>query len=143
MSDRPIYTDGFTHQLRDMDPAETQEWLDALDEIVEVDGDTRARYLMARLLEHAREHNFGVPGSVSTPYINTIPPNAEPAYPGDEYLEKRIRRFIRWNAAAMVIRANKKADGIGGICRRLRPLPCCTKSGSITSSVARRSPQPP
>ncbi len=114
MSDRPIYIDGFTHQLRDMDPTETQEWLDALDEIVEVDGGTRARYLMARLLEHAREHNIGVPGSVSTPYINTIPPEAEPAYPGDEYLEKRIRRFIRWNAAAMVIRANRKADGIGG-----------------------------
>ncbi len=114
MPDRPIYIDGFTHQLRDMDPTETQEWLDALDEIVEIDGDTRARYLMARLLEHAREHNIGVPGSVSTPYINTIPPKAEPTYPGDEYLEKRIRRFIRWNAAAMVIRANKKADGIGG-----------------------------
>jgi pyruvate dehydrogenase E1 component len=114
MPDRPIYIDGFTHQLTDLDPAETQEWLDALDQIVEIDGDTRARYLMARLLEHAREHNIGVPGSVSTPYINTIPPEAEPVFPGDEYLEKRIRRFIRWNAAAMVIRANRKADGIGG-----------------------------
>ncbi len=114
MSDRPIYIDGFTHQLRDIDPTETREWLDALDDIVEVDGDTRARYLMARLLEHARKHNIGVPGSVSTPYINTIPPEAEAPYPGDEYLEKRIRRFIRWNAAAMVIRANRKADGIGG-----------------------------
>jgi pyruvate dehydrogenase E1 component len=114
MPDRPIYIDGFTHQLTDLDPAETQEWLDALDQIVEIDGDTRARYLMARLLEHAREHNIGVPGSVSTPYINTIPPESEAAFPGDEYLEKRIRRFIRWNAAAMVIRANRKADGIGG-----------------------------
>jgi pyruvate dehydrogenase E1 component len=112
--DRPIYIDGFTHQLSDQDPAETREWLDALSDVIDVDGETRARYLMARLLEHARKRSIGVPASVSTPYINTLPPEAEAPYPGDEYLEKRIRRFIRWNAAAMVIRANKKAEGIGG-----------------------------
>lgn len=114
MAERPIYIDGFTHQLSDLDPAETREWLESLDDVLEVDGENRARYLMARLLEHARERNIGVPGSVSTPYINTIPPEAETPYPGDVHLEKRIRRFIRWNAAAMVIRANRKADGIGG-----------------------------
>lgn len=114
MPDRPNYMDGFTHQLRDLDPIETREWLDALDEIVEIDGDTRARYVVARLLERARELSIGVPGFVSTPYINTIPPEYEAEYPGDEYLEKRIRRFIRWNAAAMVIRANRNAEGIGG-----------------------------
>ncbi len=114
MTDRPIYIDGFTHQLSDQDPTETQEWLDALSDIIETDGETRARYLMAKLVEHARERSIGVPASVSTPYINTIPPEAESPYPGDAYLEKRIRRFIRWNAAAMVIRANKAADGIGG-----------------------------
>jgi pyruvate dehydrogenase E1 component len=114
MHDHPIYIDGFTHQLTDIDPSETFEWLEALDDIIEADGETRARYLMARLVEHAREQNIGVPGSVSTPYINTIPPEAEAEFPGDPYLEKRIRRFIRWNAAAMVIRANKAADGIGG-----------------------------
>jgi pyruvate dehydrogenase E1 component len=114
VTDRPIYIDGFTHQLSDQDPVETQEWLDALGDIVDTDGETRARYVMARLLEHARERSVGVPGSVSTPYINTIPPEAETAYPGDEYLEKRIRRYIRWNAAVMVIKANKEADGIGG-----------------------------
>jgi len=114
LTDRPIYIDGFTHQLSDLDPAETDEWLAALSEVIDVDGETRARYLMARLLEHARQRSIGVPSSVSTPYINTIPPEAESPYPGDEYLEKRIRRFIRWNAAAMVIKANKKADGIGG-----------------------------
>ena len=114
MTDRPIYIDGFSHQLSDHDPNETQEWLDALSDVIDVDGETRARYLMARLLEHAREHSIGVPASVSTPYINTIPPEVDPPYPGDEYLEKRIRRFIRWNAAAMVIKANKAADGIGG-----------------------------
>jgi pyruvate dehydrogenase E1 component len=114
VTDRPIYIDGFTHQLSDQDPTETQEWLDALSDIIETDGETRARYLMAKLVEHARERSIGVPASVSTPYINTIPPEAESPYPGDPYLEKRIRRFIRWNAAAMVIRANKAADGIGG-----------------------------
>ena len=114
MDDHPIYIDGFTHQLTDIDPSETLEWLESLDDIIEADGETRARYLMARLLEHAREQSIGVPGSVSTPYINTIPPQAESEFPGDPYLEKRIRRFIRWNAAAMVIRANKAADGIGG-----------------------------
>ncbi len=114
MTDRPIYIDGFTHQLSDLDPAETGEWLAALSDVIDTDGETRARYLMARLLEHARERSVGVPGSVSTPYINTIPPEVEAPYPGDEYLEKRIRRFIRWNAAVMVIKANKKADGIGG-----------------------------
>ena len=114
MTERPIYIDGFTHQLSDKDPEETQEWLEAFDDVLEVNGETRGRYLMARLLEHATQHNIGVPGSVSTPYINTIPPEFETPYPGDEFLEKRIRRFIRWNAAAMVIRANREADGIGG-----------------------------
>ncbi|MGI9529083.1 MAG: hypothetical protein ACR2NG_05180, partial [Acidimicrobiia bacterium] len=93
MTDRPIYIDGFTHQLSDLDPAETDEWLAALSEVIDVDGETRARYLMARLVEHARQRSVGVPASVSTPYINTIPPEAESPYPGDEYLEKRIRRF--------------------------------------------------
>jgi pyruvate dehydrogenase E1 component len=114
VTDRPIYIDGFSHQLSDVHPAETQEWIDALSDVIDVDGETRARYLMARLLEHARERSIGVPASVSTPYINTIPPEAEAPFPGDEYLEKRIRRYIRWNAAAMVIKANKHADGIGG-----------------------------
>ena len=106
--------DGFTHQLPDTDPEETQEWLDSLDTIVSAEGQTRARFLMARLIARARELNVGVPASVSTPYINTIPPEEEAWFPGDEYLERRIRRFIRWNAAVMVIRANTNADSIGG-----------------------------
>jgi len=106
--------DGFTHQLPDTDPAETREWLDSLDTVISAEGNTRAQFLMAKLIERARSQNVGVPASVSTPYINTIPPEAEAWFPGDEYLEQRIRRFIRWNAAIMVIRANKAADGIGG-----------------------------
>jgi len=114
VADDPIYLDGFTHQLSDVDPVETVEWLDALDSVIQSDGRSRATYLMTRLLEHSREESVTVPGSITTPYVNTIPPAADADYPGDEYLEKRIRRFVRWNAAAMVIRANQTSEGIGG-----------------------------
>lgn len=108
------YIDGFVHQLHDSDPVETQEWIDSLDAVVSRRGEVRGRFLMAKLMERAQQRALGVPGSVSTPYINTIPEEEEPDYPGDEWLEKRIRRYIRWNAAVMVIKANHKAKGIGG-----------------------------
>ena len=106
--------DGFVHQLPDIDPAETQEWLDSLDAVVGAQGKTRARFLVSKLLERARQLQVGVPATVSTPYVNTISPEEEPFFPGDEDLERRIRAFIRWNAAVMVVKANKHADGIGG-----------------------------
>ena len=106
--------DGFVHQLPDIDPTETREWLDSLDAVVDTHGKTRARYLIAKLMERARELQIGHPASVSTPYVNTIPAEEEPFFPGDEHIERRIRAYIRWNAAVMVVRANKKADGIGG-----------------------------
>ncbi|MEX1003954.1 MAG: pyruvate dehydrogenase (acetyl-transferring), homodimeric type [Acidimicrobiia bacterium] len=108
------YIDGFVHQLHDSDPPETQEWIDSLDAVVAHHGEVRGRFLMAKLLERSHQRALGVPGSISTPYINTIPIEEEPEYPGDEWLEKRIRRFIRWNAAVMVIKANHEAKGIGG-----------------------------
>jgi pyruvate dehydrogenase E1 component len=110
----PMMIDGFVHQLPDIDPAETQEWLDSLDAVVSAQGKTRGRFLLSKLLERARELQVGVPAAVSTPYMNTIPPEEEPFFPGDEDLERRIRAFIRWNAAVMVVKANKHADGIGG-----------------------------
>ncbi|MGH9085306.1 MAG: pyruvate dehydrogenase (acetyl-transferring), homodimeric type, partial [Acidimicrobiales bacterium] len=106
--------DGFVHQLPDTDPGETQEWLDSLDAVVDAHGKTRARFLVSQLLERARELQVGTPATVSTPYMNSIPPEEEPFFPGDEHLERRIRAFIRWNAAVMVVKANKAADGIGG-----------------------------
>ncbi|MGQ0830730.1 MAG: pyruvate dehydrogenase (acetyl-transferring), homodimeric type [Microthrixaceae bacterium] len=106
--------DGFVHQLPDTDAAETQEWLDSLDAVVDAQGKTRARFLMSKLLERARELQVGTPAAVSTPYVNSIPSTEEPFFPGDEDLERRIRAFIRWNAAVMVVKANKAADGIGG-----------------------------
>ncbi len=106
--------DGFFHQLPDIDPEETQEWLDSLESVVNERGKTRARFLMRAMLERARQLQVGYPASVSTPYVNTIPAEEQAWFPGDEYLEKRIRRFIRWNAAVMVVKANKAAEGIGG-----------------------------
>ena len=108
------FIDGFVHQLHDSDPTETQEWIESLDAVAGERGNVRARFLVAKLLERAHTMALGVPGSVTTPYINTIPASEEPDYPGDEYLEKRIRRFIRWNAAVMVIKANHAEKGIGG-----------------------------
>ena len=109
-----MFLDGFVHQLPDIDPTETQEWLDSLDAVVGARGRSRARYLLARLMERARDAGVGVPAMVTTDYINTIPADEEPWFPGDEALEKRIRASIRWNAMAMVDRANHRFDGLGG-----------------------------
>ncbi len=106
--------DRFVQQLPDIDPQETQEWLDSFSELVASEGKARARYLMSRLLQRARELQVGVPATISTPYVNTIPTEEQAWFPGDDFLEKRIRRFIRWNAAVMVVRANHQAEGIGG-----------------------------
>jgi pyruvate dehydrogenase E1 component len=99
---------------RDIDPAETREWLDSLDAVVEVEGPERALYLLDRVLAEARRRGTPVPYSANTPYVNTIPVDREPPYPGDEALEHRIRAYVRWNAAAIVLRANKHSSELGG-----------------------------
>ena len=106
--------DGVSHQLPDADPTETSEWLDAFDDVVDIHGRTRARYLLMRILERAGQKHVDFPATVSSPYVNTIPSDEEPDFPGDEYLERRIRAFIRWNAAVMVVRANSRSEAIGG-----------------------------
>src|SRR5690349_11473838 len=106
--------DGFVHQLHDVDPEETKEWVESLDAVIDARGKRRARYLLSKITERARERQVGSPAEVSTPYVNTIPTEEQPWFPGDEYLERRIRAFIRWNAAVMVVKANRAADGIGG-----------------------------
>ncbi|MFM8553617.1 MAG: pyruvate dehydrogenase (acetyl-transferring), homodimeric type, partial [Acidimicrobiales bacterium] len=106
--------DGSYHQLPDTDPGETEEWLESLDAVVETHGRNRARYLLTRLLARAQEQQVSFPASVSTPYINSISKENEPWFPGDEHIERRIRAFIRWNAAVMVSRANHESEGIGG-----------------------------
>ena len=109
-----VIFDGFSQQLPDIDPSETAEWLDSLDSVIDARGRGRARFLLMKLLERSRQLGVGIPAAVSTPYINSIPPELEPWFPGDEYMERRIRAYIRWNAAVMVTRANTRASGIGG-----------------------------
>ena len=109
-----VISDGLPSQLPDIDPSETAEWLESLDAVVREQGRERARYLMLRMLESARQHQVGVPGLRSTDYINTIPPELEPWFPGDEHVERRIRAYIRWNAAVMVSRGNRPGLGVGG-----------------------------
>ncbi len=105
--------DAFRNQLPDPDQQETEEWLEALDQVID-SSPARARYLVQRILLQSRIRRIGLPSMVSTDYINTIPPEQEPFFPGNEQLEHYIRRIIRWNAAIMVSRANKRCDGIGG-----------------------------
>jgi pyruvate dehydrogenase E1 component len=105
---------GLPSQLPDIDPEETAEWLASLDGAVDERGRERARYLMLALLQRAREKGVGVPSLASTDYINTIPPDREPWFPGDEETERTYRRWIRWNAAVMVHRAQRSGIGVGG-----------------------------
>ena len=105
---------GIPSRIPDIDPEETQEWLDSLDAVIDEVGRTRARYVMRKLLERARERQVGVPSLTATNYINTIDPEAEPWFPGDEDVERRYRAFIRWNAAIIVHRAQRPGIGVGG-----------------------------
>ena len=109
-----MYFDEFKHQLPDIDPDETDDWLASLDQVVAEEGETRARFLIYKLLKRARQLQIGLPPLTQTRYINTISPEQEPSFPGDEEMERRIRRLIRWNAVAMVLRANNQFSGIGG-----------------------------
>jgi pyruvate dehydrogenase E1 component len=106
--------DQFKQQLPDIDPVETQEWIDSLDAVVQDGGPDRARFIIYKLLKRARQLQVGLPTLTQTRYINTISPEQEPYFPGDEEMELRVRRMIRWNALAMVLRANTHFEGIGG-----------------------------
>jgi pyruvate dehydrogenase E1 component len=109
-----IITEGMPTHLPDIDPDETREWVESLDAVLDERGKARARYLMLKLIDRARERQVGVPALRSTDYINSIPPEREPWFPGDEHIERRIRAFIRWNAAVMVSKANRKGLEVGG-----------------------------
>ena len=113
-SDDTILSDGMPTQLPDTNPAETREWLDSLDALLDHEGRQRARYVLLRLLERAKADQVGLPALTSTDYINTIPPEREATFPGDEHVERRIRAYIRWNAAVMVTRAQRPGIGVGG-----------------------------
>ncbi len=98
----------------DPDPQETQEWLDSLDTVLEADGPERAHYLLERLIDESRRSGINIPFSPETGYVNTIPQHLEERSPGDHDLEWRIRSYIRWNATAMVVRANSANSTLGG-----------------------------
>src|SRR6476659_10332323 len=98
----------------DVDPAETAEWLESLDYVLERKGPERVQQLLTALEQAAIRNGVELPFTATTPYINTIPHEKEPRYPGKRELERRIKSFIRWNAMAMVTRANRDFAGIGG-----------------------------
>ena len=98
----------------DIDPAETREWLDSLDYVLDSKGRERAQFLLAALQYKAAQEGVELPLQYNTPYINTIPAQEQPRYPGNRETERRIKSIIRWNAMAMVVRANKRFDGLGG-----------------------------
>ena len=101
-------------QLIDANPDETAEWHQSLDSLIKHGGPARARYLMLSLIKRAHEANIQLPNLRLTDYMNTIPPESEPQFPGDEFVERRIRAYIRWNAAIMVHRAQRPGVGVGG-----------------------------
>jgi pyruvate dehydrogenase E1 component len=109
-----VIRDGLAAHLPDIDPDETSEWLESCDAVLDATGQQRARYLMLRLLERARERRVGVPALTSTDYVNTISTEREPWFPGDEEVERRYRAWVRWNAAMTVHRAQRPGVGVGG-----------------------------
>nr|WP_313817259.1 pyruvate dehydrogenase (acetyl-transferring), homodimeric type [Citricoccus sp.] len=105
---------GLTNQMSDKDPQETAEWIESFDGLVEERGTERAEYIMRQLLQRAGTKSVGVPMVTTTDYVNTIPVDQEPEYPGDEELERRYRNYLRWNAAMIVQRAQREGVGVGG-----------------------------
>ena len=103
-----------TQNHKDIDPQETQEWLESIDDALEEHGYERARFLLEELIDYAQAKGARLPFNTNTPFINTIQPVDEPDYPGDKEIERKIKSTIRWNAMAMVVRANTNTPGIGG-----------------------------
>jgi len=110
----PLLEGAFLRQLPDPDAGLTAEWIDSLDDLIGARGPGASRRILGRVLSRASEHALGLPPPRSTPYLNTIPPDAQPPYPGDEELEQRIEAMVLWNVAAMVSRANADSEGVGG-----------------------------
>ena len=99
----------------DANPEETREWLEALKSVIDVEGIERAHYIIGRLQNNAiRDGHYLSSAAVNTPYCNTIPPQNEERMPGDMFMERQIRGYVRWNALAMVMRANKRNPNLGG-----------------------------
>ncbi len=102
------------NQFDDLDPQETQEWLESIDSVLQAYGPERAHFLLNRMIDHARRSGAYLPYSPNTAYLNTISPGQQPQYPGDRAIERRIEAYIRWNAMAMVVHANRESSEYGG-----------------------------
>ena len=100
--------------IHDIDPEETREWLDSLEAVIDAEGVDRAHFLLEQLITTARLRGTYLPYNANTPYLNTIPADRQPHYPGDREIERRISSIIRWNALAMVVRANQHSSELGG-----------------------------
>ena len=100
--------------VNDVDPIETQDWLQSLDSLIREEGVERAQYIIEQVIGQARTNGVSLPTGVTTDYVNTIPASEQPAYPGDHAIERRIRSAVRWNAIAMVLRSQKKDLDLGG-----------------------------
>ncbi|MFZ0085358.1 MAG: pyruvate dehydrogenase (acetyl-transferring), homodimeric type [Candidatus Acidiferrales bacterium] len=100
--------------LQGLDPSEIQEWLESLDSVLQSSGPEVASYILERLRAHAKVVGIEIPFTAKTPYVNTIPHSLQPPFPGDQQLERRIKSLVRWNAIAMVVRANREEHNIGG-----------------------------
>src|SRR5262245_44308257 len=98
----------------DLDPQETAEWIDSIDSVLKLYGAERAHFLLERLIDHTRRSGAYLPFKPNTAYVNTIPPGLEKDYPGNRALERRLEAYIRWNAMAMVVQANRLSSELGG-----------------------------
>ena len=101
-------------KLEDLDPIETREWIESIDSVLKTQGAERAHYLLEQLIDYTRRSGAYLPFRPNTAYVNTISPGHEPSYPGNREFERRIEAYIRWNALAMVLNANKVSSEYGG-----------------------------
>ena len=122
----------------DLDPRETNDWLDSLDSVIANEGYERAHFLLEALFDKARRAGGNAPFSPNTAYLNTIPTHLEAKSPGDHAMEHKLRSYVRWNAAMMVLRGGKKISNWADIFRPSPPQPPCTTLASITSGTRRR-----
>ncbi|MDH4313174.1 MAG: pyruvate dehydrogenase (acetyl-transferring), homodimeric type, partial [Gammaproteobacteria bacterium] len=103
-----------TSKIDDADPAETREWLESIDSVLKTQGSGRAHYLLERIIDFTRRSGAYLPFKPNTAYVNTISTGQELEYPGDRALERRIEAYLRWNAMAMVVQANRQSSEYGG-----------------------------
>src|ERR1700737_4551556 len=101
-------------KLEDLDPVETQEWLESIESVLKLHGPERAHFILKKLIDYTRRSGAYLPFKPNTAYVNSIPTGREPEYPGNRALERRIEAYIRWNAMAMVVQANRVSSEYGG-----------------------------